>query len=264
MRSNFLRILTVALACLGALAAGAAPLTVLVEPTAPFVVERAGPPTGPYVEAFQRLAAGHGVETTVLAMPIRRALVTAQRSPNTCILALNYAPETAEVMLFLGRVAPMYVWAYARRDAGLKASNLADLKRLVVGSIDIAEVRLLLRDAGVPYEPLPQLGRGLQMLQAKRFDVLISDVAPELEAERVGAHIEKLFTVARVERWLACNPNTEQASLMGLRQSLKDGLFADSVQDIWVRYGLEAYYDHVRKEWSAASKSWPYKRQARR
>jgi hypothetical protein len=235
-------------------AMAAAPLTVLVEPATPFVIERAGPPTGPYVDAFQQLVGAQGLQTTVLAMPMRRALLTAQQKPDTCILALNYAPETTEVMVYLGRVAPMYVWAYARHDAALPIRNLGDLKSYAVGSIDIAEVRQVLGEAGIRYEPLVQMTRGVQMLQAKRFDVLIGDVGPALATDASGVQLDRLFTVTRVERWLACNPHTDRASLAALRQGLREGLFAESVRGIWARYGLEAYFQQIRKEWSATGK----------
>lgn len=230
----------------------AAPITVLVEATPPFVVERPGPPAGPYVDAFLRLTAAHGVESKVLAVPVRRALLMAQQTPNTCVLALNYAPATAEVLLYVGRVAPMYIWAYGRHDAALPVSKLEDLKHYQVGSIDIAEVRQLLDEAGLKYESLPQANRGLQMLQARRFDVLLADVGPQLVAGQSGVRIDKLFTALRVERWLACHPNTDPTTLGALRQSLKEGLFAEPVRDIWAHYGLEAYFQQVRQEWVTA------------
>lgn len=238
------------LACLPAQAA--VPLTVLVEGAPPFVQERDGPPAGPYVDAFQRITAARGINSKILAIPVRRALVMAQQTPNTCVLALNYSQSTAEVLLYVGRVAPMYIWAYARHEASLPASTLSDLKHYQVGIIDIAEVRQLLDEAGVRYEALPQASRGLQMLQAKRFDVLLADVGPELAAGHAGIRIDKLFTATRVERWLACNPRTDPATLGLLRQSMKEGLFTEQVKDIWSHYGLDAYYQQVRQEWVQA------------
>ncbi|WP_374355171.1 hypothetical protein [Chitinimonas sp.] len=237
------------LACSLAGVAAAEPLNVLVDIAPPFVVDNKGEASGPYVEAFKQLAAARALPVKVVAMPGRRALLHAQQNANTCVLALNYAPATAEVLLYLGRVAPMYVWAFGRHDAALPVTGLADLKRYQVGSIDIAEVREVLDDAAVRYEALAQPARGLTMLAAKRFDVLIGDIGQELAAEQQGLRIDRLFTVARVERWLACHPGTAPATLAGLRQALREGLFAEAVRPVWARYGLDGYFLQVRKEW---------------
>jgi len=68
-------------------------------------------------------------------------------------------------------------------------------------------------------------------------------------AEPEGGMIERVMILARVERWLACHPELSPATLNGLRKALPVGVFADSVQGIWSRYGLLPVYDQVRREW---------------
>ena len=235
--------------------AQAAALTVLVEPYPPFVTEAAGGKlSGPYIDAFAQLAHRRGVEPAIQSMPVRRALLMAQKAPGTCVLAINYSAADAEVLLYLGRITPIYVWAYARHGDGTRASSLADLKQYSVGLSDIAEVRQMMDAASLHYDVLQQSTRGLQMLQARRFDILVSDIGPELAAKSAGASLDRLFTVARVERWLACNPNTDPATLAALHAALKEGLFAEDVRDVWSKYGMADYFAQVRKEWSATAK----------
>lgn len=229
-------------------------LQVFAEANPPFVMEGPGGKLyGPYAEAFNHMASAHGLQVSFSAMPARRAAVLMQRTPDSCMLAVNYSAANAEVMLYLGRITPVYVWAYARKVDGLRARSLSDLREHSVGLQEIAEIRQLLDAEGLQYALLPQSARGNQMLQAKRFDVLISDFGAELAASNEGLALDRLFTVARIDRWLACNPGTQPPVLAKLRAALREGLFASDVHDVWDRYGMSSYYARVRKEWLTTS-----------
>ncbi|MEH6460942.1 hypothetical protein [Chitinimonas sp. JJ19] len=245
-----------ALTCWGLLQAAPAgePVNVMVEPYPPFVIEGGAVPAGPYVQAFRQLAAAQGVAVNMQLVPIRRALLTAEKTPGHCVLALNYAAETTEVLLYLGRVAPMYVWAYAKQGWSGSLTRVGDLKRYRVGAIDMAELRLLLEQQGVVYEPLQISGKGAQMLAAGRFDVLLSDIGPALETANSVAPLERRLVVLRAERWLACHPKTSPVVVAKLRLALREGLFAQSTEAIWARHGLSDYYQQVRREWPGAIK----------
>jgi len=234
--------------------AWASPLHILVEPYPPFVVQRGLGLGGPYVDAFAQLAKQRGLVTTLESVPMRRALKAAQAAPGTCVLGVNYAAADAEVLLYVSPVAPVYIWAYSRHGANVHADTLAGLGHYSLGVVDIPEIRQLLEGAGLRYEYLPFNGKGLQMLQASRFDVLLSDVGPELGNAPAGTNVDRLFLVTRVERWLACNPATDPTSLAALRAGLHEGLFPEETRDIWSRYGLGSYFDTVRKEWVTSSK----------
>ena len=225
-------------------------VTVLVEPYPPFVTELSGKIAGPYVDAFKMITQNRGIEPQIASMPIRRALQFSQQTPNTCVLALNYSASDAEVLIYLNRITPIFISAYARSDAHVEATSLTDLKKYQVSTVDMAEVRYLLDDANIKYLPLQVNAHGLKMLNAKRFDVLLSDVSSELAASE-GVAIKRLFTVVQVDRWLACNPMTDSATISVLREAFKEGLFSKDARAAWVSYGMEDYYKQVRKEWAA-------------
>lgn len=96
-------------------------VTVLVEPYPPFVTELSGKIAGPYVDAFKMITQNRGVEPQIASMPIRRALQFSQQTPNTCVLALNYSASDAEVLIYLNRITPIFISAYARSDADRKS-----------------------------------------------------------------------------------------------------------------------------------------------
>ncbi|QNM98479.1 hypothetical protein [Chitinimonas koreensis] len=234
-------------------AAAAERLDVYGEPYPPFLLDRQGTLAGPYAEAFAALLRQQGIEARFVSMPVKRLMLQLESQPNSCGLALNFAPGAAETLNYLGRVAPITVSVYANAGQSVRLSNIEDLRRYRVGAIDIAELRDLLDTAGIAYEPLAQSSRGFSMLGAHRFDLLLSDLLPELDAG--GAGIVRVFTLARFERWVACNSGIAPATAGKLRKALAEGLFAQSVQPIWARYRLQAYYDDVRDGWVAIPKA---------
>lgn len=216
----------------------------------PFIILQGGQLGGPYIDAFTQLAKEQGIDVHYQAMPVRRLMKRLAVQPNSCGLAVNFAPGEAETIRYIGRVAPITLAVYARAGTVGKMANLEQLRQYRVGAIDVAELNELLDNAAIRYEPLAKAGNGIAMLQANRFDLLVSDVLPELlMAKPEGGMIERVMVLARVERWLACHPELSPATLNKLRKALPMGVFADSVQGIWSRYGLLPVYDQVRREW---------------
>ncbi len=221
----------------------------------PFIILQGGQLSGPYIDAFTQLAQEQGIAVHYQPMPVRRLMKQLAVQPNSCGLAVNFAPGEAETLRYVGRVAPITLAVYARAGAVGKLANLEQLRQYRIGAIDVAELNELLDNAAIRYEPLAKAGNGIAMLQANRFDLLVSDVLPELlmvKQER-GA-IERVMVLARVERWLACHPGLPPAELNGLRKALQVGVFADSVQGIWSRYGLLPVYEEVRREWGTPNR----------
>ncbi|PHV13169.1 hypothetical protein CSQ89_01875 [Chitinimonas sp. BJB300] len=216
----------------------------------PFLLEQNGELTGPYAEAFAVLVKQQGIEVRYTALPIKRVLQVVERQPNSCGLALHFSPGLAETLSFVGRVAPVTVSVFAKQGKVGQLNNIEDIRRYSVGTIDIAEVRDLLDIAGINYEPLNQASRGLSMLVANRFDLLLSDTLPEF-ATTEASNVTRVFTLARFERWVACNNQTDPAVANKLRKALAERLFAESLRSIWKRYGLEDYFDDVRQKWEA-------------
>ncbi|MGQ5523021.1 hypothetical protein ACUHMQ_07150 [Chitinimonas sp. PSY-7] len=223
-------------------------LEVYGETYLPFLVEQKGSLTGPYAEAFAVLARQQGIEVHYVAMPTKRLLQLLERQPNTCGLAVNFSPGSAETLIFLGRVAPIMISVFAKQGKIGRLNNIEDLRRYRIGAIDIAEVRDALDIAGITYEPLSQASRGVSMLIANRFDLLLSDTLPELTDTPA---VTRVFNLARFERWVACNNQIMPVTATKLRKVLSEGVFAESVRQIWARYGLQTYYDEVRREWDA-------------
>jgi hypothetical protein len=221
----------------------------------PFIILQGGQLSGPYIDAFTQLAQEQGIAVHYQPMPVRRLMKQLAVQPNSCGLAVNFAPGEAETIRYVGRVAPITLAVYARAGVVGKLANLEQLRQYRIGAIDVAELNELLDNAAIRYEPLAKAGNGIAMLQANRFDLLVSDVLPELLMVKPdGVTIERVMVLARVERWLACHPGLPPMELNRLRKALQVGVFADSVQGIWSRYGLLPVYDEVRREWGTPNR----------
>lgn len=240
-------------------AASAAPdmtLQVYADSYPPFLTEQGGRLAGPYADAFAKLARQQGITVQYSAMPIKRLLQQVERQPNSCGLAVNFAPGEAETLRYVGRVAPITLTVFARKDSTVKINNIEDLRNYRVGAIDIAEVRDLLDTANIRYEPLAMANRGMAMLQFRRFDLLISDARPDMLGE-ASEGVTRIFTLAQVERWVACHPSVAPALISRLRSALAEGVFAPSVRADWARYEMTNYYEQVRREWDAINRPAP-------
>lgn len=230
-------------------------LNVYADAYPPFIVHQDGKLSGPYIDAFTQLAAEQGIQVHYQPVPIKRVMKQVVSQPTSCGLAVNFAPGEAEILRYVARVAPITLAVYARQGDVGKLNNIEALRNYRVGAIDVAELNELLDNAAIRYEPLAKSKSGIAMLQAGRFELLVSDVLPELvEVDNTGPQIERVMILARVERWLACNSQLPTTELNALRKAMHDGVFADSVAKIWEHYGLSSVYDEVRKEWGSPHK----------
>ncbi|MGY3947356.1 hypothetical protein BJP24_05960 [Aeromonas allosaccharophila] len=206
--------------------------------------------SGPYVDAFARLAQQQEIKIHFQAKPMRRLLKIVTTEPNSCGLAVHFSAENAETLRYVARIAPITLAVYARQGTVKPLSNIEALRNYRIGAIDVAELREILDNAAIRYELLPKAGQGIAMLQAGRFDLLISDVLPELvSAPAKGKPVQRVMVLARVERWLACHPQLPPNTVKRLRAALTLGVFDDAMADIWKQYGLSSVYNGVRREW---------------
>lgn len=253
MKALWIGLVAVGLWC-GNLVAAPSPvvLDVYADAYPPFIREEDGVLRGPYVDAFRQLVAAEGIQVRFKRMPAKRQMSVLRQQMGSCGLAVHFSAQGAETLRYVARVAPITVAVYTVDDSIGPLSNIEALRNYRIGAMDIAELNELLDNASIRYQPLIKADSAVAMLQAGRFDLLISDILPELVVS--PSHepkIRRVMVLARVERWLACNPQLPSEQIQALREALRQGVFADSVAEVWQRDGLRSVYDHVRREWSA-------------
>lgn len=252
MRLFFIRAMALSLALIP-VAKATESLEIYADVYPPFVDYRSGRLSGPFIDAFDALLKEHGISAHYSTMPSKRIMQLLPQKPNSCALAVHFSPGDAETVSFVAPVSPITLSVYGLREKPMTIHNIEDLRRYSVGVIDIAEARDLLDASNIPYVPVPFAAHAREMLEARRFDLLISD--SELELESGSSNITRIFTLARLERWLACQNSLPPKTLRALRQALQDGVYAESVRPIWKRYELASHFDQVRHEWESRQKN---------
>nr|WP_239690980.1 transporter substrate-binding domain-containing protein [Chromobacterium sphagni] len=213
----------------------------------PFMVRLAGGLSGPYADAFRLLMHQAGVEVQYQAVPAKRAFLDVSTQGDTCALAVNFDQGESETVNFVGVIAPITLTVYKRGGDKAAIGNLDALRKRRVGAVDIAEIRDFLGSAGMPFTPVKNSSTGFLMLNAGRFDALISDIPPSMDVGKEKP--VRLFMLAQVERWLACNAGLPPAVQARMRLALKEGVFAEATLPVWSRYGMRDYYHEVRSSW---------------
>lgn len=228
------------------------PLTIILQPGEPFVYGQAQQVSGPYPEAFASLLHEQGMAVQFNILPPRRALHSFRASPASCLLAVHYSPDLTEEALYLGKVAPLVLWAYSLKSDEWPMNNLTQLKKRSIAGSEIPELREMTDREGLSYRRLPEANSGYEMLQHRRFQILLGDVGIQLRAKHDNLELKQLKLPVSADRWLVCHRDLPREQLRRLKAAIKQGLFAPSVQEIWQRHGLGAYYLEVRREWLKA------------
>jgi len=232
--------------------ASPAAIKVVAEAYPPFLIESGPGLSGPYADAFRILMSRQGITVSYQSLPLRRAIQQVA-NPDTCALAVNFAPGEAEIGTYVGRIAPITLTVYTRVRQSVPLSNIEQLRHRSVGAINIAEIRDLLGTAGIPFVPVDRPSLGLPMLNAGRFDAFISDARPDITPAGSAARPFRAFTLARVERWVLCNAGMSPATLTAMRRALHQGVFAEETQSVWHSYGMDAFYLETRRQWVQAT-----------
>jgi hypothetical protein len=227
----------------------AATLEVFGSPYPPLLLERQGGLGGPFAAAFEQLAHAQGIAVSYVSVPERRVLLETGHKADRCALGVPFDPGASETLSYVGPLAPITLAVYARRGALPRPiGNVSELGRYPVGALDGSEVRDILLTAGVPYQPLGDAAKGWRMLAADRFRLLVSDQPPPPDLP--ASAFVRVFTLARLERWVACQAGTAPATLAALRRALREGAFSAASRPIWQHYRLDSYYLAVRRDWA--------------
>jgi len=219
----------------------------IVDVYPPFITRHGQETAGPMIESVKLLLAHQHIEPVFEVMPTSRILRVLPQSAKTCAFAIPFDPSLAETVIYLARVAPITLSVFSARKDMQALRNVEELRGYQIGALDIAEIRDLLDSHGIRYFPIRPEADATRMLLAHRFDLLISD--SEMEIQRDSNEINKVMTLARVERWLACEKSMPPATLSALRTALKEGVFPPDTRSIWDQQGLGDFYNGARKAW---------------
>jgi ABC-type amino acid transport substrate-binding protein len=224
-------------------------ITVLADKYPPFIVATPHGLTGPYIEAFNLIMQQNGIALHYKNAPEKRAMLEVSIKKDTCALAVNFDQGESEIIRYVGKVAPITLTAYVRADKPIKLANLADLQHYSTGAINTAEVRDIFGLHNISFTPIERADLAFSMLNAGRFQVVVSDNIPDSVLAQQGARPIKALTIAKIDRWVICNPTMSPLLLNRMRLALREGLLARATLPIWRQYGMASYFNETRLQW---------------
>ncbi len=134
----------------------AEPLRIVTEELPPYNMTRDGRLTGMSTEVVQAVLETVGLQADIQSMPWARAYDIALNDENVLIYSIARTAEREQLFKWVGVIAPMRWYLYARPDSGLRLANLEQARHYQIATVaqDAGEQYLLARGF--------KIGRNLQ------------------------------------------------------------------------------------------------------
>lgn len=240
--------LAVLLVAGGALAPGAAQqptaLTVYAEAFVPLQhpSEQNNEPTGYVVQFVQELLARVQQRVPLQVrplefVPLKRALIAADRDPNVLVLSVARTPEREAKYTWLTEVSPYQLWLYRAKGHALPPiKTIADLKGqgLRFGVQNGANFHEWLRAQGIGLspdnsviDPTPQNNLNFRKALAGRIDLFAHpEISFAYRVQQAGMAVTDFEPVLHIQPlsvplWLAISKQSDPALVDELRASIK-------------------------------------------
>ena len=170
------------LSCFGLQAVAEEQIRIVTEELPPYNMTRDGKLTGLRTEVVQAVLKEVGVNATIQSMPWARAYDIALNTENVLIYSITRTAQREHLFKWVGVVAPMDWYLYARPDSGIKLDNLDDARRYQIATVK--------EDAGEQY------------LLSKNFSV-----GKNLQSNNKYAYNYEKLKLGRVDLWISIELN---------------------------------------------------------
>ncbi len=210
-------------------AALAAGLTFLTEENPPFNYTEGGKLTGAGTEIVRQIAsrAGIPIKTEVLAWDT--AFVRAQAEKNACLFSTARLENRERLFLWVGPIATNLWGLFGKKDFGLPIKTLKDLTPYKIGVVTHDAKGDFLRENAVTNlkfvrddrENPPRLM--LPPDNPDHIDLWITGLYSAREIAKAArvTGIKLVFIAAEQPLYLACNPQTDRATVKALSDALE-------------------------------------------
>lgn len=170
------------LACWGLRAAANDEIRIVTEELPPYNMTLDGKLTGLSTEVVRAVLKEIGVQASIQSMPWARAYDIALNTENVLIYSITRTAQREHLFKWVGVVAPVDWYLYARPDSGITLSELDDARRYQIATVK--------EDAGEQY------------LLSKDFVV-----GKNLQSNNKYAYNYEKFKLGRVDLWISIELN---------------------------------------------------------
>lgn len=224
-------------------AAAAAPLLITTEHSPPSSMRGAdGIVIGRATDKVREMMARTGTAYRIEQLPWKRALLTAQTQPHTCVYSTSRTPEREHQFKWVGPTDEAEWQFWGRADHKFKLDTLDDARRLRIGTY-LGDARDdYLRSRGFQVDAVSNDLINPQKLLADRIDlwaVSMRNGSPMPGQYNGAGQLVPLMVFHRVQVYLACHPSVPDEQISRLNAALaemrRDGTLArlDRKYDSW-------------------------------
>jgi polar amino acid transport system substrate-binding protein len=219
-------VILVSLCSSAALAAG---LTFLTEESPPFNYTEGGKLVGAGTEIVQQIASRAGIPVRTEVLPWDTAYVRAQAEKNTCLFSTARLENRERLFLWVGPIATN-LWAlYGKSDFAVPIKTLKDMSPYRIGVVTRDAKGDFLRENAVTNLKFVRDDRDnpprllLPPDNPDHIDLWITGLysAREIAKEARVTGIKLVFIAAEQPLYLACNPQTDRATVKALSDALE-------------------------------------------
>jgi polar amino acid transport system substrate-binding protein len=164
--------------CCGLRVAAQEPIRVVTEEMPPYNMTQDGKLTGLSTEVVQAVFKEVGIPANIQSMPWARAYDIALNTENVLIYSIARTTQREHLFKWVGMVAPMTWYLYARPDSGITLEDLDDARRYQIATVK--------EDAGEQY------------LLSKNFSV-----GKNLQSNNKYAYNYEKLKLGRVDLWIS-------------------------------------------------------------
>lgn len=233
-----------AIALLAPAAAGAAKVAITAEATYPAVMTVDGRVLGHAADKVHEIMRRAGIEYSMEVMPWKRAYISAQTEPNTCVYMTTRTPEREAQFRWVGPISQADWVLYGRAGRAYGIKSLEDARGLRIGAYN-GDIRgEYLARLGYKVDFVQNDESNPKKLMLERIDLWVNSTRssrPMLARAELSAKIVPVLTFNNVRLYLACN-----ASMPAALTARMDGALKSMMADGAFR-AIEQKYEHLQR-----------------
>lgn len=165
-----------------------------------------------------------GIASTIESLPWQRAYQMALTTKDTCVSSTSQTAERLPQFEWVGPLAQNNWVLFARADSTVKLEKLEDVKGLTIGGYYGDATSQFLEKQGFHVDAAPRDELNPAKLVNGRIDLWAtgSELGPFLAAQQGIRNIKPVLTFQESILAMACNRDSDRASLEKLRAALVD------------------------------------------
>ncbi len=212
--------------------ANAGDLKIYTEDYPPFNTMQDGKVSGVSTELLLQALEKAGIGVTredIELVPCARAYQSAQSTPNTCVYSTTRTQEREALFKWVGPLATSQNALVAKKGGGVVIANIDEAKSRSICVVRDDVGQQLVKEAGIPDSVVDVSTAGehcLKKLDAGRVELFAYDLTTVKElAKQLGLNpesFEAAYVLKEGELYLACNPDTDDATLRKIQAGLEE------------------------------------------